>query len=87
CCTENDLAWVKEFHSRIINGSDPFTILRKIKMTEAKYTRQQAQLRQQEQIRQQEQARTSASAPPSQVTPQAPSLWERILSHIKGFFS
>ena len=27
-CTENDLEWVQDFHERIINGNDPFAIIR-----------------------------------------------------------
>lgn len=30
-CTESDLYWVQNFHSRIISGSDPFSVIRRSK--------------------------------------------------------
>ena len=42
-CTEEDLAWVKAFCSRILNENDPFCVVRKGKEAEAKRLAQQRQ--------------------------------------------
>lgn len=33
-CTEDDLDWVQSFYNRIMDGSDPFTVIRKAKAEE-----------------------------------------------------
>ncbi len=74
-CTEEDLEWIKSFYTRIINGNDPFTVIRKAKEEEAHRTKQQAQTRKS----------TLAASPTS--PPKKPSFWERFVSNIKSFFS
>lgn len=74
-CTEDDLDWVQSFYNRIMNGSDPFTILRKAKEEEALRAKQQAQTR-----------RAAVSGQPKQTQPR-PSLWDRLIANIKKIFS
>lgn len=74
-CTEDDLNSVQSFYSRIMNGSDPFTIIRKAKIEEVRRVKQQAR------------ARKATVADPPKPTPSKPSLWDRMIANIKKFFS
>lgn len=74
-CTEADTDWVQSFHNRIIDGSDPFTVIRIKKAEEA------CRLKKQEQERK---AAVSVSIPPMQP---APSLWNKLMTNIKKLFS
>jgi hypothetical protein len=75
-CTEDDLAWVKSFYSRIINGSDPFTVIRKAKEKE-------------EEARRARHYEQTSSQSPTPVTPPMKelSLWDRIVASIKKIFT
>lgn len=44
-CTEDDLDWVQSFYNGIMNGSDPFSIIRKAKDEERRRTAQQRKMR------------------------------------------
>ena len=72
-CTPEDLKWVKSFYNRIINGNDPFTIIRKAK--QAHRAKQQAQVAKQN------------SDNPLKQTPQKTSFWNRLIANIKDFFA
>ena len=74
-CTEDDLDWVQSFYNRIINGSDPFTVIRKAKAEEALRAKQQ------------EQARKATVADHPKQTQPKPSLWDRLIANIKKIFS
>ncbi len=74
-CTEGDLDWVQSFYNRILNGSDPFTIIREAKAEEALRAKQQAQ------------ARKATDADHPKPPQPKPSLWDRLIADIKKFFS
>ena len=74
-CTEEDLIWVKTFHDRIINGNDPFTIMRKEKEERERRDKQQAE------------ERRRATVESSNRTPSKTSFWDRVISNIKNLFS
>ena len=74
-CTEDDLDWVQSFYNRILNGSDPFTIIREAKAEEALRAKQQAQAR-----------KATVADHPKPPQPK-PSLWDRLIADIKKFFS
>ena len=74
-CTEDDLDWVQSFYNRILNGSDPFTIIREAKAEEALQAKQQAQAR-----------KATVADHPKPPQPK-PSLWDRLIANIKKFFS
>ena len=74
-CTEDDLDWVQSFYNRILNGSDPFTIIREAKAEEALQAKQQAQAR-----------KATVADHPKPPQPK-PSLWDRLIADIKKFFS
>ncbi len=74
-CTLEDLKWVKSFYNRIINGNDPFTIIRKAKEEQAHRAKQQAQ------------AAKQNSDNPLKQTPQKTSFWNRLIANIKDFFA
>lgn len=74
-CTEDDLDWVQSFYNRILNGSDPFTIIREAKAEEALRAKQQAQAR-----------KATVADHPKPPQPK-PSLWDRLIANIKKFFS
>ncbi|MBQ9735193.1 MAG: hypothetical protein IJV96_00215 [Clostridia bacterium] len=77
-CTEEDLAWVESFYERIINGTDPFTLLRKAKEEEARRAAQRARAEKQE----------IKSLPQQQTPPvESRSIWDKLVSRIKRFFS
>ncbi len=71
-CTVYDLDWVQNFYNRIMNGSDPFTIMRKA--DEAHRTKQQTPKR-----------RATTITDPQPTQPE-PSFWGRLISNIKMFF-
>lgn len=73
-CTEGDLALVKSFYNRIINGRNPFTVIRKAKEDEMRQAKQQAQ------------ARKSAFTDSRTPTPKKTYFWKRLVSNIKSFF-
>ena len=74
-CTEDDLYWVQSFYNRIINGSDPFTVIRKSKAEEALRAKQQAQER-----------KAAVADHPKPAQPK-PSLWDRLIANIRKIFS
>ena len=74
-CTEDDLDWVQSFYDRIMNGSDPFTIMRKAKAEEAHRAKQQ------------EQARKAIVADHPKTKRSKLSLLDRLIANIKKFFS
>lgn len=77
-CTEYDLDWVRSFYDRIMNGSDPFTIIRKARIEEARRAKQQAPARN---------ATVTVDPKPMQPAQPKPSLWDRLITNIKQFFS
>ena len=77
-CTEDDLDWVQSFYNRIINGSDPFTVIRKAKIEETRRAKQQV-LERNETI--------TAVPKPMQLEQPKPSLWDRMIANIKKIFS
>ena len=74
-CTADDLDWVQSFYNRIMDGSDPFTVIRKAKAEEALRAKQQ------------EQARKATVADHPKQTQPKPSLWDRLIANIKKIFS
>lgn len=76
-CTENDLDWVQSFYNRIINGSDPFSIIRKAR-EETLRANQRTQTRN---------ATVSVKFNPTQSEQPKRSLWNRLIAKIKNFFS
>ncbi len=74
-CTEDDLDWVQSFYNRIMDGSDPFTVIRKAKAEKALRAKQQ------------EQARKATVADHPKPTQPKPSLWYRLITNIKKIFS
>lgn len=74
-CTEDDLDWIQSFYNRIMNGSDPFTVIRKAKAEEALRAKQQ------------EQARKATIADYPKPTQSKPSFWGRLIANIKKIFS
>ncbi len=79
-CTEADLDWVKRFYNRIINGSDPFAVIRKAKAEETLRAKQQERARK----------TTVANYPdPTQYdsTQHSPSFWDKLIAIIKKIFS
>ena len=77
-CTEDDLDWVQSFYNRIMNGNDPFTIMRKAKIEEAHRAKQQTLERK---------ATVIIDPQPTQPEQPKPSLWDRLIANIKKFFS
>ena len=77
-CTEDDLDWVQSFNNRIMNGNDPFTIMRKAKIKEAHRAKQQTLERK---------ATVIIDPQPTQPEQPKPSLWDRLIANIKKFFS
>lgn len=77
-CTEDDLDWVQSFYNGIMNGSDPFSIIRKAKDEERRRTAQQ---RKNEKQRQLEEQKTHYDQPkPKQ------SFWKRVTDGLKSLF-
>lgn len=74
-CSEEDLAYVKSFYSRIMSGNDPFTLVRKAKEKQKNQTKQQVPTR--------EQTTTKTSKPAQQSV----SLWDKLIAIIRDFFS
>lgn len=73
-CAKDDLDWVQSFYNRIMNGSDPFTIMRKAKIEEANRAKQQVLER-----------KAAIIIDPQPKQPK-PSFWDRLISNIKKFF-
>lgn len=73
--TEDDLDWVQCFYNRIMNGSDPFTVIRKAKAEEALRAKQQ------------EKARKATVVDHPKPTQPKPSLWDKLIANIKKIFS
>ena len=74
-CTKDDLCWVQSFYDRILNGRDPLTVVRKAKAEEASY------------IKQQTPARKTESAAEPQPKQRKRSVFGKLFSNIKKFFS
>lgn len=74
-CSEEDLAYVKSFYSRIMSGNDPFTLVRKAKEKQKNQRKQQVPTR--------EQTTTKTSKPAQQSV----SLWDKLIAIIRDFFS
>ena len=70
-CTEYDLDWVQSFYNRIMNGNDPFTVMRKARIEEAHRAKQQTP-----------EGKTTIIDPQPK-----PSFWNRLIANIKKFFS
>lgn len=73
-CTEDDFDWVQSFYHRIMNGSDPFTVIEKAKTEEARRVKRQTQ------------ERKGSAASPDPTQPK-PSIWNRLITVVKKFFS
>jgi len=74
-CTEEDLEWVKEFHNRILDGNDPFTLLRKAEEEALRRVKQEK--RSSAEIRDKSNSDSRKEAP----------FWKKIFDKIKKFFS
>ncbi len=82
-CTEEDLEWITSFYNRIINGSDPFTMIRKAKEEEERRAKQQVQARRAIATEAHEQTPPNIREQNSPKT----SFWDRLIASIKSFFS
>lgn len=74
-CTKDDLGWVQSFYDKILNGSDPLTVVRKAKMKKVSC------------IKQQPLARKTESATKVQPKQCKQSFFGKLFSNIKKFFS
>lgn len=79
-CTQDDLDWVQSFYSRIMNGSDPFTIIRKAGEEEAARAKQQAA----EKKAAEKKTAVIRNQRPAQPKP---SFLDRLIAGIQKFFS
>lgn len=70
-CEESDVEWVEQFYERILNGTDPLALAHKAKTQNLK------------------KVTYSDPQPPIDTTKEKPkkSLWQRIVSKIKSWFS
>lgn len=74
-CTYEDLVWVQNFYNRIINGGDPFTVIRKAKEQETRRYKEQSQVK-----------KATATEYPKSM-PQKSGFWKMLISSIKEIFS
>lgn len=72
-CTTDDLNYIKDFYNRILNGNDPFTLIRKAKEIEREQQKEKQRLH--------PKATTVANS-----QQQKRSLWDRIVAKIKNWF-
>ena len=80
-CTEDDLEWVKNFYGRIINGADPFSVVRKAKEAERR------RLAQQRKAERQMQAEENNDSPAYSNQPKNKKLFfKRIIDGVKSLF-
>lgn len=77
-CTEEDLIWIENFYSRIINGNDPFSIIVKAKKDEEQKRKQRSQ--------NQTQSSVQPSPKRSATTTEKPSFLIRLIASVKKFF-
>lgn len=80
-CTEDDLEWVKNFYGRIINGADPFSVVRKAKEAERRRLAQQRKAERQMQAEENNDSPAYSNQPKNKK-----SFFKRIIDGVKSLF-
>ena len=72
-CNQDDIDWIRNFRNQILNGSDPFTIIRKSKQNARKTSKQYT-------------SKPLSPAPPTKEELQE-SIWDKIIYFLDKLFN